>query len=564
VARGGHRRPLGEGRANLSDRAYDFDWLVIGSGFGGSVSALRLAEKGYSVGVLECGRRYEDQDFAKTTWNVRRYYWLPRLGLKGIFRMTLFRDIFVVSGCGVGGGSLGYANTLYRPPEQSQFYRDPQWADLADWYGTLEPHYREAERMLGVTSSPLDGPADRLLREIADELGVADTYSPTRVGVFFGEPGKAVPDPYFGGAGPRRAGCVRCGACMVGCRYNAKNTLMKNYLWFAERRGVRIMPERTVAEVRPLGAADGSEGYRVTSERSGAWVRKRRQVHTARGVVVAAGPLGTNLLLRRCRDRGALPRLSGRLGQLVRTNSEAISAVTTKDDRLDFTNSIAITSSIYPEPDTHIENVTYGRGGDSMSFLLTLLTDAGTKLTRPLKWLLSALRHPASFARTLWPFRWSRRTIILLTMQTLDNHMRLRPKRSPLGLGPRLQTEEDSEKPNPRFIPAANRITELAAEKLDAVPQSGITEALLNVPMTAHIIGGVVIGADAASGVVDDRQRAFGYENLLVCDGSVIPANLGVNPSLTITALAEHAMSHVPPAAARNFESRERKQWSRA
>jgi cholesterol oxidase len=248
----------------------------------------------------------------------------------------------------------------------------------------------------------------------------------------------------------------------------------------------------------------------------------------------------------------------------VRTNSEAISAVTTKDDRLDFTNSIAITSSIYPEPDTHIENVTYGRGGDSMSFLLTLLTDAGTKLTRPLKWLLSALRHPATFARTLWPFRWSRRTIILLTMQTLDNHMRLRPKRSLLGLGPRLQTEEDSEKPNPRFIPAANRVTELAAEKLNAVPQSGITEAVLNVPMTAHIIGGAVIGADAESGVVDDRQRAFGYENLLVCDGSVIPANLGVNPSLTITALAEHAMTNVPSAGAQDLKSRERKQWSRA
>ena len=507
---------------------HDFDWIVIGSGFGGSVSALRLAEKGYKVAVLEAGRRYRDEDFAKTTWNARRYYWLPRLGLRGIFRMTLFKDVFVVSGCGVGGGSLGYANTLYRPTEGSAFYRDPQWGELEDWATTLAPHYETAEKMLGVTQYEGEGPADTLLRELAEEWGVPETYSTTRVGVYFGEPGKTVPDPYFGGEGPPRAGCIRCGECMVGCRHNAKNTLPKNYLYFAERAGVQIRPERTVAEIRPLGAADGSDGYRVTSERSGAWFKKDEQTLTAKGVVVAAGPLGTNQLLQRCRIGGALPRLSQRIGYLVRTNSEAISAVTTRDERHDFTKSIAITSSFYPDPDTHIENVTYGPGADSISFLFTVLGKARSKLARP-----------------LWPLKWSRRTVILLTMQTLDNSMRLIPKRNLFGPGPRLQTQEDPDKPNPRFIAAADKATRRVAEKLDATPQVGLTEQLFNIPTTAHIMGGAVIGEGPETGVIDRRHRAFGYENLLVCDGSAIPANVGVNPSLTITAMAEHAMSHV-------------------
>jgi cholesterol oxidase len=531
-----------------AEQGFDFDWLVIGSGFGGSTSALRLAQKGYSVGVLECGRRFEDADFPETTWDVRRYYWLPRLGMKGILRMTLFKDIFIVSGCGVGGGSLGYANTLYRPRPGSAFYRDRQWARLDDWERTLAPHYDTAERMLGVTTYEGEGPADRLLKELADELGVGHTYTTTRVGVFFGEPGTTVPDPYFGGDGPARAGCLRVGRCMLGCPHNAKNTLMKNYLWFAERKGVRIMPERTVVEVRPIGDPDGSDGYRVVSERSGAWLRKDRQEHTAKGVVVAAGALGTNMLLRRCKDGGALPGVSDRLGYLVRTNSEAISAVTRKDDRVDFSDSIAISSSIHPDADTHIENVTYGRGADSMSFLFTVLTPNGSGLTRPMKALAAALRHPLAFARVTRPRAWSRRTVILLTMQTLDNSMRLVAKRSLLGLGPRLQTREDPDSPNPRFIEAANWATRRAAEKLDGIPQSGITEALFNVPTTAHIMGGAVIGASPETGVVDARQRVFGYENLLVCDGSAVPANIGVNPSLTITALAEHAMSHVPAA----------------
>lgn len=539
-----------EAKAPCAGGGYDFDWLVIGSGFGGSVAGLRLAEKGYSVGMLECGRRFLDEDFAKSTWNLRRYFWMPRLGMRGILRLTLFKDIFVATGCGVGGGSLGYANTLYVPPQG--FFRDPQWSELDDWQRALEPCYATAQRMLGVVDYQGEGPADRLLKELAGELGVSESYSPTPVGIYFGNPGETASDPYFGGEGPPRTGCVRCGACMVGCRYGAKNSLVKNYLWFAERRGVRVVPERTVIDISPLGGPDGSQGYAVTSERSGAWVRKYRQVHTARGVVVAAGALGTNQLLARCKHRGSLPRLSDRLGYRVRTNSESILAVTKRDDSQDFTNSVAITSSIHPDSHTHIENVTYGRGADSMSLLFTLLTRNGSRRSRPLYMLLGAVRHPLALARTLWPVGWSRRTVILLVMQTLDNSMRLRMRRGLFGRAG-LQTEQDPKHPNPTYIPIANWAARRAAAKLDAIAQSGVTEAALNIPTTAHILGGAVIGADPASGVIDARHRAYGYENLLVCDGSAIPANPGVNPSLTITALAERAMSFVLPKGSNDW-----------
>ena len=526
---------------------FDYDWIVVGSGFGGSVSALRLSEKGYRVAVLECGKRFEDKDFPSSTWDLRRYFWAPRIGLKGIFRLSTFKDVSVVSGCGVGGGSLGYANTLYVPP--SEFFQDPQWADLGDWEETLAPHYAEAQRMLGVVVHEYDDPADQLLREFGESIGVGDTYRKTPVGIFFGEePGATVPDPFFGGEGPDRTGCMQCGRCMVGCPHGAKNTLVKNYLHLAERRGAVVTPERTVTEIRPLGAPDGSDGYAVVSERSGLLRGRGRGTLTARGVIVAAGPLGTNKLLQRCRLGGALPRISDRLGELVRTNSEMILAVTVPEDYPeDLTKRVAITSSIYPDPHTHIETVTYGQAGDSMHLLYTLLVGDGTRVTRPLKLLAQIVRHPKRFAKTLWPRRWSSRTIIVLVMQTLDNAIALRPKRNPRTGAVRLRTEQDPERPIPTFIPIANEAAEWLAERTGGVAQSSTMEALMNVPTTAHILGRAVIGHGPEDGVVDAGQRVFGYENLLVCDGAAIPANVGVNPSLTITALAEHAMSEIPP-----------------
>jgi cholesterol oxidase len=528
-------------------RQFDFDWLVIGSGFGGSVSALRLAEKGYRVGVLECGRRFRDEDFARSTWSVRRYFWAPRVGMRGIMRLSTFKDIAVVSGCGVGGGSLGYANTLYVPP--TPFFQDRQWGDLADWERELAPHYAEAQRMLGVVETPNDDPADQLLKELGEELGVGDTYRKTPVGIFFGEePGKTVSDPFFGGEGPDRTGCMQCGRCMVGCPHGAKNTLVKNYLWLAERRGVTVTPDRTVVDIRPLGAEDGSDGYEVTSVASGMRRDRDRHTLTARGVIVAAGALGTNRLLQRCRLGGSLPRISHRLGELVRTNSESILAVTVPDDYPeDLTRRVAITSSIYPDPHTHIETVTYGHAGDSMSTLYTLLVADGSRVTRPLKLLGQILRHPVRFAQVLWPRGWSRRTIIVLVMQTLDNAIALRPTLTRSG-EVRLQTEQDSERPNPTFIPVANEAAEWLARRTGGIAQSSVMEATMNIPSTAHILGGAVIAADPEHGVVDASQRVFGYENLLVCDGAAVPANVGVNPSLTITALAERAMSRIPAA----------------
>jgi cholesterol oxidase len=523
---------------------FDFDWIVVGSGFGGSVSALRLSEKGYAVGVLECGRRYADHEYAASAWNLRRYLWAPAIGLRGILRLTPFKDIFIATGSAVGGGSAVYANTLYRAKQA--FFENPQWAGLANWRAELQPHYDTAERMLGVATVPFVSGGQKLLHEVGVHFGVADSFTPTPVGVFFGEPGKKVPDPYFGGEGPERAGCIRCGACMIGCRHGAKNTLLKNYLWFAEKRGARVIADCEVTDIRPIGAADGSDGYRITTQTPGAWFFKNRQTFTARGVVIAAGALGTNRLLIKCRETGALPRLSARLGELVRTNSESILAITLPDDSRETWNDVAISASVHPREDTHIEVCTYGQRGDFMSLLLAPLTGKGTRVTRPLMMLGSIVRHPLRLLRSRWPFGWSKRTLVVLVMQTSDNAIAFRPVRRLFG-GIGLRTEQDPDKPNPTFIDIANEVTAWLAERTGGIPQSGFLEALANIPTTAHILGGAAIGADAAAGVVDAKHRAFGYENFLITDGAAMPANPGVNPSLSITALAEHAMSHIQP-----------------
>ena len=529
--------------ANRSAAEFDYDWLIVGSGFGGSVSALRLAEKGYKVGMLEAGRRYRDEDYAKTTWNLKRFLWAPALGLRGIFRLTPFKDVFIASGAAVGGGSVVYANTLYRA--SPDFFVNPQWAGLDDWAAALAPHYDTAEKMLGVQTVPRESDGQKLLLEVGKQFGVEGTFRRTPVGVFFGEPGATVPDPYFGGEGPARTGCTYCGACMVGCREGAKNTLVKNYLWFAEKRGVQIHAEREVVDIRPIGAEDGADGYAVTTQRPGAWFRKQRRTFTARGIVMSAGALGTNRLLARCKLGGSLPRISDRLGQLVRTNSESILAVTLPEGMARPWNDVAISASIYPRADTHIEFVTYGRYGDFMSLLYTLITGDGTRITRPLLWLGNVLRHPLRFLRTLWPIGWSRRTVLFLVMQSLDNAISFRARHGLFG-GVSLSTAQDPEKPNPTFIEIGNRAAEWLAQRTGGYAQSMLLEAWANIPTTAHILGGAVIGRDATSGVVAADSRLFGYRNFLVCDGSTVPANPGVNPSLTITAMSEHAMSLVP------------------
>lgn len=537
----------------MTDQGFDHDWIVIGSGFGGSVSALRLVEKGYRVGVIECGRRFRDEDFAQSTWQLSRYLWAPLIGLHGILRLSPFRDVFVASGSAVGGGSVVYANTLYRA--KPAFFANPQWGALNNWSAALAPHYDTAERMLGVQTVPYTSDGQKLLQEVGNAFGVGHTFTRTPNAVFFGRGGVTVPDPYFGGEGPDRTGCTRCGSCMVGCRVGAKNTLLKNYLWFAERKGVQVFADREVVDIRPLGAADGSQGYEVVTRQPGAWWHGDEQRFTARGVVVAAGALGTNRLLARCKHAGGLPALSERLGSLVRTNSESILAVTLpRSSTLEPWKDVAISASVHLSDDTHVEFCNYGERGDFMGLLVTLLTGPGTSVTRPLKLLAQILRHPLRFLRILGPWGWSRRTLVLLVMQTLDNAIAFRARRGWLG-GVRLSTEQDPEKPNPTYIEAGNRVAEWLQERTGGIAQSSILEALANIPTTAHILGGAVIGADAATGVVDRHNRAFGYRNLLVCDGSTVPANPGVNPSLTITAIAEHAMAQVPDAVSAGWRT---------
>ncbi|MBK6531063.1 MAG: GMC family oxidoreductase [Deltaproteobacteria bacterium] len=520
---------------------FDVDVLVVGSGFGGSVSALRLSEKGYRVTVLERGPRWEARDFPKTNWNIRKAIWMPSIGCYGILRLSFLSDVFVLSGAGVGGGSLVYANTLYVPPDA--FFQAPQWAAMGDWKARLMPHYRVAQFMLGVTQNTFEGEPDRVLRSVADGIGKGDSYVTTPVAVYFGTPNQTVGDPYFGGAGPERTGCNHCGGCMVGCRFGAKNTLDRNYLYFAEKLGAQVKPMRTVVDVRALPGG----GYAVTHERTGAWLGRDRQVTTAARVVLSAGVLGTVKILLESRERGSLPRVSSALGRLVRTNSEAILGVTAGATTEPWSRGIAITSSIHPDERTHIEVVRYSEGSDALAPLTTLLTDGGPGAPRWARWLGNIARQPLTFAKNLWPFGRSRRGVFLLVMQTLDNSISLRLRRTWRSLWRRaLDTDHGEGEPNPSYIPLANQLARVFAGKVSGVPQSSIMEALFDTPTTAHILGGAAIGASADAGVIDERNEVFGHPGLYVCDGSMIPANLGVNPSLTITAVTELAMSHIP------------------
>ena len=513
-----------------------YDVLVIGSGFGGSVTALRLTEKGYRVGVLEAGRRFADDEFAKTSWRVRDYLWAPAVGCYGIQRITLLKDVLVLSGSGVGGGSLVYANTLYEPPER--FYRDPQWADITDWRAELAPFYDQAKRMLGVTTYPTSTPADRVLGAVAADLGVGDTFRPTDVGVYFGAgPGKKAADPFFGGAGPERTGCTHCGSCMTGCRQGAKNTLVKNYLYLAEQAGAQVHALTTATDVRPRRGG----GYTVHTRRTGG---VRTGEFTADQVVFAAASLGTQRLLHRLRDRGSLPGISPRLGTLARTNSEAVLGVKTRTDEVDHSAGIAITSSMYPDPSTHVENVRYGKGSNLMGLLMTVLVDPETGRRRWALGLREMVRRRRDLPRLLLPRRWSERSIGLLVMQSLDNSLTTYTKRGWSGRR-KMTTKQGIGEPNPVWIPAGHDVARRMAEKIGGI-EGGAWTDLANIPLTGHFIGGCPIGTSPDTGVVDPYHRLFGHEGLHVVDGSTISANLGVNPALTITAQAERAMSLWP------------------
>ena len=471
----------------------DYDVLVVGSGFGGSVAALRLTEKGYRVGVLEAGRRFAPEDFARTNWNLRRYLFMPRFGLRGIQRLTLLDDLLVLSGAGVGGGSLVYANTLYEPPE-------PYDEELA-------PHYETVRRMLGAAETPFVTAADEVIRAVAGRMGVAHTFRPTTVAVDFDA-------------------CVRCGGCMVGCRYGAKNTLDRNYLRLAEEGGAVIHPEREATLLRRAG-----DGWAVETQHPGAWVRRRRVTFRAREVVLAAGVLGTLRLLLESGLGGP------HVGELVRSNSEVIVGSGAKSARVDYSEGIAIGSSFEPRPDTRIEPVRYPKGSNLMGLFSTVLVDGGGRVPRPLRWLGQLVRHPVTALLSAVPYRWAERTVILLVMQTRDNSLRVVLKRG------RLRTTGAS---TPTWIPEANEAARLAAEVMEGIPGSGLNEVVLNRPFTAHILGGAPVSASPEAGVLDRWHRVWTEPGLHVVDGSAVTANLGVNPSLTIAAQAERAMASWP------------------
>ena len=531
----------------MSDSDFDYDYLIVGSGFGGSVSACRLTEKGYRVAVMEMGRRWRAEDFPKNNWDTRRWIWRPGAKLHGFFNIRPFRHVVIICGNAVGGGSVTYANTMLVPKDR--IWNEGSWAGLSDWQREMPQHYASAQRMLGVTENRMLGPADHLLKKMADAYGVGHTFQPTRVAAFFapeGEPpGRRYPDPYFGGEGPERGSCTGCGGCMVGCKHDAKNTLDKNYLYFAEKRGAEVHAETRVVDVRPLGgAADGSLGYEVTTERSTAWFRKQRRRYKARNVVFSASSLGTQELLFKLKQGGSLPNISDDLGNRVRTNSESIMGVRFPGD-VDLSKGVAIGSGIYIDEHTHIEATRYPEGSDAMGLLTTPFVP-GQGYTRMLRWLGGALRHPRLFFAAARPRNFARQAMIFLVMQTLDASLKMRLKRNWYWPFSRLLSSEGARIPT--FIPQANDFTVKMAKLFGGSPMTTLTEILFNVPFTAHCMGGCAMADSAANGVIDAQNRVFNYRGLYVVDGSMLGANLGVNPSLTITALAERAMSFIPAA----------------
>ncbi|WP_329052932.1 GMC family oxidoreductase [Streptomyces violaceus] len=540
---------------------HDYDVIVVGSGFGGSVTALRLTEKGYKVGVLEAGRRFTRESLPKNSWDLKNYLWAPKLGMYGIQRIHLLGNVMVLAGAGVGGGSLNYANTLYVPPKP--FFEDPQWRDITDWQDELKPFYDQARRMLGVRLNPTMTPSDVHLKAAAERMGCGDSFHLAPVGVFFGDgedadgtakakPGQEVPDPYFGGAGPARRACAECGECMTGCRHGAKNTLNENYLHLAEKAGAVVHPLTTVVSVTD----DSRGGYAVATLPTDDRRKAKGRTYTAREVVLAAGTYGTQTLLHRMKAGGQLPYISDKLGELTRTNSEALVGAQTDDRRYrkahgarkaDFTRGVAITSSIHPDENTHIEPVRYGKGSNSMgglSILQVPYARGASGTSRVLGFLAHAAKHPMLVLRSLSNRRWSERTIIGLVMQSLDNSLTTYLKPSGAGRG-LLTARQGHGAPNPKQIKAATESASALAAEINGFAGSNVGE-LMGTPLTAHFLGGCPIGASRETGVIDPYHRLYGHSGISVVDGAAVSANLGVNPSLTITAQAERAMSYWP------------------
>ena len=515
----------------------DFDVVVIGSGFGGSVAALRLTEKNYKVAILEAGKRFNDKDFPKTSWRLRKFLFMPRLGLNGIQRIHVLPDVLVLAGAGVGGGSLVYANTLYKPP--ASYFEDKQWRDITNWDQELSPWYDQASRMLGVAQNPYFSASDKAMKQVADQMGVGHTFKLAPLGVYFGDGvGVKSKDPFFGGVGPDRSGCLQCGACMTGCRHNAKNTLPKNYLGLAESAGAMVFPEHTVTKVEQL--ADGS--WVVTARKSSAWFGKKRKF-TAANVVIAAGTYNTQKLLHKMKTTGVLPKISDYLGKLSRTNSEALTGSIMPKGGTDFSKGSAITSSFFPDDHTHVEPVRYGKGSNFMGLLQTVMTDGEKIRDRRKQWLRQVVTKPSLLLKILDVRQWSERTVVALIMQNVDSAISVSSKRGLFGF--RLTSKNDSLTPNATYIPAANEVARRIAENNGGIAGGHIGD-LVNAPFTAHFVGGCVIGESIQTGVIDPYHRVYNYPTLHIVDGASVTANLGVNPSLTITAQAERAFSMWP------------------